>query len=567
MVMRLILVITLLLSITISSSGQNGNALFDESYVHDIKVESDDPDFWKSLLSNYNLSVLESHTYDPVKITLDGILLNTVGIRIKGYTSALDGFGKKKPFRIDFDEFLPGQNFDGIKKLSLNNAFLDPTYMRDVLALNIMRTAGVIASRTAYAKLYINGVYWGLYIMVEQIDKTFLTNHFRHDSGNLFKCQASSDLSYHGSDLSIYKGWFELKTNETADYWFGLVRFIRYANKDGMSDQTYREGFPKIFDIPTYLNVLAIDIILLNWDSYYDNGRNFYLYEDIKTGQFHWIPWDYNFSFSDLATDILAEHTVFQNKSKPLIRNLLSDPLFKAQLLTAYRSILDDNFTLQRLTDLIARNKSLIYNALEADRNKSMSMEMFEKSLEQDATANVKDTTTSVFNIKEVFITATGNTIPDSVLHSGIFILDTATYDVIKFDTVEVNLKKEVYINCIKYWDYQTSIIGLKSFIQKRIDQVNHEIDSIGIVLDVPDEVHSNSMSISPNPTKKFIDVSGRITQGPFSVYIYDLTGRTVLREENKKHLEIDHLSPGMYIIQMNNDNVSLRKCFIKSAD
>jgi spore coat protein CotH len=46
--------------------------------------------------------------------------------------------------------------------------------MRDVLAYKFMRDAGISAPRTAYVKLYLNNTYWGLYIMVEEIDKNFI---------------------------------------------------------------------------------------------------------------------------------------------------------------------------------------------------------------------------------------------------------------------------------------------------------------------------------------------------------------------------------------------------------
>jgi spore coat protein CotH len=40
-----------------------------------------------------------------------------------------------------------------------------------------MREAGAVVPRVGFAKVYVNDEYWGLYLLVEQIDKTFLDAH------------------------------------------------------------------------------------------------------------------------------------------------------------------------------------------------------------------------------------------------------------------------------------------------------------------------------------------------------------------------------------------------------
>ena len=62
-------------------------------------------------------------------------------------------------------------------------------------------------------------------------------------------------------------------------------------------DADFKEEIEKIFNIDLFLKTLAVDVATNNWDSYLEHGRNWYIYEDTETGLFHWIPWDYNFSF------------------------------------------------------------------------------------------------------------------------------------------------------------------------------------------------------------------------------------------------------------------------------
>jgi len=73
----------------------------------------------------------------------------------------------------------------------------DVTRIREALAFSIFRAAGVPASRTAFAKVYLtvadkhDKTYVGLYTLIEPVDKTFLKDHFKSDKGMLLKPEAS----------------------------------------------------------------------------------------------------------------------------------------------------------------------------------------------------------------------------------------------------------------------------------------------------------------------------------------------------------------------------------------
>jgi spore coat protein CotH len=59
--------------------------------------------------------------------------------------------------------------------------------IREKICYNLLRESGVKAPRVSFAKVYLNNVYWGLYSIVEQVDKTFLKENFRNKNGNLYK--------------------------------------------------------------------------------------------------------------------------------------------------------------------------------------------------------------------------------------------------------------------------------------------------------------------------------------------------------------------------------------------
>ena len=288
----------LLLLSLVQLQSQSGNNFYNPTIIHEINMTFEDSGFWDSLLVNYGDS--SSFSGSDIKwvlantITIDGTTLDSVGVRFRGKSSFRHASKFKKPFKIDMNEYVKGQDYDGMKKFNLHNGSCDPGQLRDFMAYNIMRTAGVKAPRVTHARVSINGQYWGLYSIIEQIDKTFVKNNFSNGSGNLYKNNAWSQLEWLGTELALYKEDIELKTNEAADDWSDYLELVDVLNNS--PDSTFAEEIQKVLDVENYLRVLAVDIALNNWDSYVENRRNWYIYHNPETDLFEWIPWDYNLS-------------------------------------------------------------------------------------------------------------------------------------------------------------------------------------------------------------------------------------------------------------------------------
>ena len=100
---------------------------------------------------------------------IDGKTIDSVGVKLRGTTSAHD---EQKPMEVDLNEFVKGQEYDGLKKFLLRNNYEDPTLQREPLAFEIYRRAGLPSPRTAYAEVYVDGVFRGIYTLTEEIDKS-----------------------------------------------------------------------------------------------------------------------------------------------------------------------------------------------------------------------------------------------------------------------------------------------------------------------------------------------------------------------------------------------------------
>jgi hypothetical protein len=326
---------------------QEGNALFDPSYVHELHFTFFQDNFFEEMDSLWVADHDASGTNVPsmkALLEIDGQFLDTIGIRIKGLSSYYKANDKKKPFKVDLNEFISGNKYDGMKKFNLHNGACDPSLMRDFLSYDILRTAGVRAPRTSHCKVYFNGEYWGVYSIIEQIDKAFLKNNFADDDGTLIKNTGWDELKWKGSTITPYLEDYELRTNEDVEDWGDFLNFMNVLNNS--TDAEFAAAIQQAFDVDLYLHVMAVDVMTNNWDSYIDGERNYYLYHEPSSKQFHWIPWDYNLSLGgalsvkgnpyppfDSACYIQANFSEvhlgnsiqFTNESVPSVDNVLWD--------------------------------------------------------------------------------------------------------------------------------------------------------------------------------------------------------------------------------------------------
>ncbi len=138
--------------------------------------------------------------YVDVTLTFRGTRWEHVGFRLKG-NSSLSGAWRagnyKLPFRLHFDWFedrfpaIDNQRFHGFQELSFSPGYNDQSLIREKVAADLFRAAGIPAARTAFYRVYIDfGAgrrYVGVYTMVEVIDDTMVRDQFADAGANLYK--------------------------------------------------------------------------------------------------------------------------------------------------------------------------------------------------------------------------------------------------------------------------------------------------------------------------------------------------------------------------------------------
>ncbi len=364
--MRKLLCITLLFCLSINANAQY--SLFDDSYLHEIRIVSTDPNFWQTLgddwQANFNDSSIDI-PYQTTTVTIDGNELLEVGVRQKGFSSNFFVNTTKKPLKLHFSKFVEDREYDGVRKVNLMNGVGDPSIIKDKMAYDMFRFQGVSGPRVAHAKIYINDVYWGVYALIEQIDKRYLKRNYADNDGNLWKNQGNSDLSWQGEVSTNYS--FELQTNEEDDDWTKFYGFVDFINNS--TDNEFENNLDDIFHLDEYLKIVAIDILINNWDSYLNHGRNWYMYHEPVSDKMHWLPWDYNFAF-DRRTNGSSDLAIIQNNAgKVLTTRIFNTSTYRTRVLDHMCEILEHNFTSQRVYPIFDAQTTLIQNDWDSTNN------------------------------------------------------------------------------------------------------------------------------------------------------------------------------------------------------
>jgi len=261
--------------------------LFEPSVLHEVNLTMAESD-WKTLQENY----LEN-TFYPGTFEWAGHTVENVGIRSRGSTSRM---ATKPSLKISFDEYVSGGRFLRQKSVILLNMSQDPPMLRDYLSMQLFRRAGVAAPRDAFARVSINGLYLGLYLMTEDIDTPFLARNFYNSSGWLYEYKLYS--FYHFEDLGTDEAAyvpvpFELKTNKKTPNTQALISLVQALNNT--TPETFIQDISPQLDIGRFLRIVAAEIYLGEIDGLVGvNGmNNFYLYQPgAGSDAFQVIPWD-----------------------------------------------------------------------------------------------------------------------------------------------------------------------------------------------------------------------------------------------------------------------------------
>lgn len=211
-----------------------------------------------------------------------------VGIHLKGAAGSWRGFDDKPGLTLNMDKFNDDQRYNGLDKWHLANSAQDPSYLAELICGELMRAAGVPASRVGFATLTLNGRKRGLYYVKEGYDKQFLKLHFGNSNGNFYDGGFLREID---QDLQLISGEGDVK--DRAD-----LKALMAAAREGNEAKRF-EKMEKLLDLDKFLSYLVIEMITSDWDGYPSKCNNYRLYHNPKTDKITFIPSGMDQMFGD----------------------------------------------------------------------------------------------------------------------------------------------------------------------------------------------------------------------------------------------------------------------------
>ena len=333
-------------------------ALFDTDSVISVNILMDDAD-WNAMLENST-----AEEYYQCDVEINGTTFYRVAIRPKGNTSltsiANDPTTDRYSFKLEFDHYVGGQTCFGLDKLILNNNYADATNMKEALIYDMYQYLGADASLYNYAKLSVNGEYWGVYLALEAVEDSFLLRNYGVQDGELYKPDSmniggggepggdfkADDMDFGDLDLGDMtppdrnaapaeqktaaagegpaddfgfgggKGGFSMSgggadlnyTDDELDsyetIWDGEITDTKKADHKrvvtALKNISEGNDLEDYMDVDNLLRYMAVHVFSVNEDSLSGSmAHNYYLYE--AGGKLNLIPWDYNLALGGMG--------------------------------------------------------------------------------------------------------------------------------------------------------------------------------------------------------------------------------------------------------------------------
>lgn len=326
--------------------------LYDIDHITVIEIEFSTSD-WDAIMDANDLT--DDGTKLPATVTIDGHVYDSVGVAYKG-NSSYDENNLKNPLNIELNYILD-QRYQGYSTLKLASGKNDPSFVREVLAYQIGRKY-MDMPLSNYAKVYINGDYYGLFSSSEAIDGRYAERRVYANKNNpRFKCNPPNgmgpgnepSLDYLGADSALYANIYELKSDLG---WAELIEFMYQLEYNPSTIDQY-------LDVDRTLWMLAFNVVTANMDSYSGpTKQNYYL---IQADNGRWCPiiWDQNEGIGGFESvgdgppgppDIadLTDMDMYLRISSaqwPLINKLLTIPRYKKMYVAHMRTILAENIS------------------------------------------------------------------------------------------------------------------------------------------------------------------------------------------------------------------------------
>ncbi|KAF9361299.1 hypothetical protein BGX26_004484 [Mortierella sp. AD094] len=293
----------------------------------------------------------------------------------------------KQSYKLKFDTDY-NQTFFSRPNLKLRSEATEPTYLREKLYIDMLNSVGVPTQQGSYVRLFINNEAYGLYLMVDDIKKSFIkqTIYGGDDTvpGSLIQSNAPSltvqaDLVYKGANSSNYdKDVYvsqNLGNNLATDPLAQLITFMQDLQSfDSATTPNPLDYWNARLDLDGFMRNMALEYLMGAFDNYWMAGSNFFIYFNPKlgTGKWQWVPTDFDGTFGNgasldpkgsykalynfqpdhpLVSKLIINNTVINAQFQQILKDIVSTA-FKPEAMNAHIDSLHTMISLDAQWDL-----------------------------------------------------------------------------------------------------------------------------------------------------------------------------------------------------------------------
>lgn len=247
------------------------------------------------------------------------IYCKEVGIRIHGNTTR---GGAQKSFTVYAREMYDGTDtIEGLfgEDTAVHKFMLytnrDGTKLRDALISRNLADRNVATQSIIYCNVFLDGEYWGIYLLEEVYDAYFFENHYGIASDN----------------LQIYVG---ANPPEVVEYLDAVP---------DQSDAAVYEELCRMIDVRSFIDYYAAMLYLNDTDWL---GHNAVCYRSIEAGpgenedgKWRWATWDVETTMSEAYLDTFCAGHFSSWQDDPIAQALMEHEAFREQFVTVYMDL------------------------------------------------------------------------------------------------------------------------------------------------------------------------------------------------------------------------------------
>ena len=509
--------------------------------------------------------------YSLIDINGMTMIRSVCGLRIHGGVSRSI---PKKSFRLYFEEpidYYP-QTLDSAESFQQdvvvlsgggNDSVADPRAMGQIWSLIRDQLMMQLYGRLGYPRvskfpviLYLNGEYWGIYIISERINKQFLKSHLNIENADLIK---NSAIAEEGN----------------LDHWQKTIEF--FSTADFAVPENYEKA-QKLINMENFTDYYILNLFGANWDW---PTHNTYCYCDVQNnGKWKWIVWDADVAFMNSPQVNLLHNAISTEKGNEIFFNLMQCEKYLNYFCNRSCYLLNSQFTPERVCSTIDSLSLMIGAEIDRETNRwGGSRTQWSENIDRikkfaiERSAHLRSNMNAELKAGgQVYLGILNKEVSQGIVKINGNQIEEFPFNGIYFANIPIHLEvqpRDGYV--FKTWDHNEFSTEFEANIQES-DTLNLYLDFEEIKTFEKTKGSFEIISNFPNPFNTSTNIKiFSITDSHLKIDFYNINGQSVASLETKtnvgystitwdaKNRAGNHLPSGVYFYAID-DTKSLKK-------